>query len=139
MDDRHRRSWSVATDKLGPNTAIRPRLTRRGLGGVLAVLGNPVSFTVDPVLGCLPWISLRGGRDAESAAVRQGLLNQDDGSSFFLPAGIDAAAPQANNGGAAAPPASNPNAAGGSGTKGNTGNPKGPTKGPFAYIGAVKT
>jgi hypothetical protein len=70
----YNRRWTLPTD-MGPSASPRiPRLTKRGIGGVKAILGNPVSFTVDPILGCLPWVTLKGGQDSNSQRARQDLL-----------------------------------------------------------------
>lgn len=135
MDDRNRRDWRVASDNLGPKTAIRPRLSRRGIGGFLFVGGNPVSFTVDPIIGCVPFLSLKGGRDAQSQATRNALEQQGEGSAIFIPGlpggGVPTAAPSSST------PATNGNTGTTQG-KPSTVNP-GPGGGPFAYIGASKT
>jgi hypothetical protein len=136
MDDRNRRTWRVASDNLGPNTGIRPRLSRRGIGGFLFVGGNPVSFTVDPIIGCVPFLSLKGGRDAQSEATRSALDQQGDSGSFFIP-GL----PGAGGLPGATPSSDTPDTNGNTGTtqgKPSTVNP-GPSGGPFAYIGASKT
>jgi hypothetical protein len=74
-----RREWSVPTDQWGPKTKAAPRLTRTGLGARLVVKGNPLSFTVDSLSECLPFLSLSGGKDRASEEARE-LGNFDNGS-----------------------------------------------------------
>lgn len=57
------------TRDYGPPT--KPRLVITALGGVKAAVSNPLSWTVDPLTGCIPWPSLSGGQDANSEAIRE--------------------------------------------------------------------
>jgi hypothetical protein len=139
MDDRNRRSWRVASDKLGPGTAIRPRLSRRGIGGFLMVRGNPVSFTVDPIIGCVPFLSLNGGRDAQSQATRNALDAQPgESTSSFLAGLLPGLAPaDPTTPSTATPPATNGNTGSTQGTPSTV--PTGPVGGPFWYVSQSKT
>lgn len=54
----------------GPKTRPRPTYTKTGIGQVKQVRGNPVSWGLDCLGRCWPFLTLRGGQDEASQALR---------------------------------------------------------------------
>lgn len=54
----------------GPQTRPRATYTKIGLGQVKQVRGNPVSWRIDCMGNCWPFLTLRGGRDEASQTLR---------------------------------------------------------------------
>jgi len=59
--DNHRRNPTFGAD-YGPGTEIQPRLTGTAQTGRLVVLGNPISYVVEPGR-YYPFLSMRGHED----------------------------------------------------------------------------
>lgn len=72
MEIHDRNDFRFAGDLGGPPTAPQLRATSREPGGQYVLIGNPVSWLVSAGRA-FPFISLRGGRDAHSEAVRDAM------------------------------------------------------------------
>lgn len=64
----------ITPNDFGPRAVPRSRLSRNGLGARLIYQGNPFSFFTDVLGPCIPFLSLAGGQDKVSKAVRAGVL-----------------------------------------------------------------
>jgi hypothetical protein len=64
----------ITPNDFGPAAVPRSRITRNGLGARMIYRGNPFSFFTDVLGPCIPFLSLAGGQDAASKAVRAGRL-----------------------------------------------------------------
>lgn len=54
----------------GPETRPRATYTKTGIGQVKQVRGNPVSWGLDCMGNCWPFLTLRGGQDESSQQLR---------------------------------------------------------------------
>lgn len=55
----------------GPQSRPRPTYTKTGIGQVKQVRGNPISWGLDCIGQCWPFLTLRGGQDPASQALRE--------------------------------------------------------------------
>jgi hypothetical protein len=72
--DSHIKNPNSMTD-YGPATMIQPRLTGGQQTGRLVIIGNPISYVVEPGR-YYPFLSLRGHNDPASNAIRDQLAIQ---------------------------------------------------------------
>lgn len=87
MDSDDRNDFSFRNDRWGPETEPQLRISHRGPGSARVYIDNPVSWVVD-ALSCLPFLSLRGGQDAASEAVREGIEGVDQGAPVSTGPGV---------------------------------------------------
>lgn len=62
--------YGLKTD-IQPDTKPKLKLSSQGVGGQKIYKGNPVSWTVDPLTGCLPWTSFDSEETTDDELVRK--------------------------------------------------------------------